>query len=107
MLQTFEFNSDRKRMSIIIRDGTTIKLYLKGADNMVLARLRKDVDQPFKDIVDRKLEDFSRKGYRTLVFAMKTISEAEYIQLKESLDDIAADADREEKISKIMSIYFS
>jgi len=98
LLQVFEFNSERKRMSVIVRDGTLIKLYMKGADNMVLERLRKDVDQPYKDIVNRKLEDFSIKGFRTLLFAMRTMSEDEYIKLKGRLDDIAAEADREEKI---------
>ncbi len=98
ILQSFEFNSDRKRMSVIIRDGTTIKLYMKGADNAVLARLDKNVEQIYDKPVNKKLEDYSRKGYRTLVFAMKTMSEEEYKGLKERLDDVAAAEDREEKI---------
>ena len=32
----FEFNSDRKRMSVIIRDESKIKMYIKGADNVIL-----------------------------------------------------------------------
>jgi magnesium-transporting ATPase (P-type) len=36
-----EFSSDRKRMSILIKDPTDcrIKLYVKGADNVILARI--------------------------------------------------------------------
>jgi len=101
ILQSFEFNSDRKRMSVIIRDGTTIKLYMKGADNAVLARINKNVEQPYERQVNKKLEDYSRKGYRTLVFAMKSLTENEYKNLKEKLDDVAAAEDREDKIHQI------
>jgi magnesium-transporting ATPase (P-type) len=39
-LQLFEFNSDRKRMSAIIRDNKgIIKLYIKGADGIIKKRL--------------------------------------------------------------------
>jgi magnesium-transporting ATPase (P-type) len=36
-----EFTSDRKRMSVLIRDPKDgkVKLYVKGADNVVQARL--------------------------------------------------------------------
>ena len=105
ILQSFEFNSDRKRMSVIIRDGTTIKLYMKGADNAVLARLDKNTEQVYEKAVNRKLEDYSRKGFRTLVFAMKTMSEDEYKTLKERLDDVAAAEDREDKIRNLEFLF--
>jgi len=38
----FEFNSDRKRMSVIIKDTDGIfKFYMKGADALILPRLSK------------------------------------------------------------------
>ena len=43
LLNTFEFNSVRKRMSIIIRENNRIKLYIKGADNVIKARLGKKI----------------------------------------------------------------
>lgn len=42
LLEVFPFNSDRKRMSIVIRDGNYIKLYTKGADSIIKARLSPD-----------------------------------------------------------------
>lgn len=39
LLYSFEFNSDRKRMSVIIKDGDTYKLYIKGADSIIKSRL--------------------------------------------------------------------
>lgn len=35
----FEFNSVRKRMSIIIKDEGKYKMYIKGADNVIKKRL--------------------------------------------------------------------
>ena len=40
LLNSFEFDSTRKRMSVIVRDNGTIKLYIKGADNIIKARLK-------------------------------------------------------------------
>lgn len=46
-------------MSTIIRDQNgIIKLYIKGADSLIKARLGKN--QPYLQYVDQKLEYFSR-----------------------------------------------
>jgi magnesium-transporting ATPase (P-type) len=39
LLEVFPFTSDRKRMSVVIRSGGMIKMYTKGADSIVKARL--------------------------------------------------------------------
>ena len=39
VLQQFEFNSKRKRSSIIIEHEGTIKMLIKGADSAILERL--------------------------------------------------------------------
>ena len=39
VLKLLEFNSDRKRMSIIVKDEEMIKLYIKGADTELIRRL--------------------------------------------------------------------
>ena len=41
LLHLFEFDSDRKRMSVIIKHNGVIKLYTKGADSIIKARLSK------------------------------------------------------------------
>jgi len=107
VLQSFEFNSDRKRMSILLRDGSDLKLYVKGADNIILDRLNKDVSHPFLDSVSLKLEQFSRGGYRTLVYAMRIVTESEYKTLREKLDDLATAENREEKIGIFLFISIS
>ena len=42
LLEVFAFTSDRKRMSVVIRDNGIIKMYTKGADSIVKKRLAPD-----------------------------------------------------------------
>ena len=63
-------------MSVIIRDGKKIKLFIKGADNIIKLRLNKT--QPFLNFIDEQLSEFSKIGLRTLLMAMKVLSQKEY-----------------------------
>ncbi len=75
MLHTLEFSSDRKRMSVIISDLNEDKgrllLVTKGADEIILSRLRKEeelqVDK--KERILKVLYDYACEGLRTLVVA--------------------------------------
>ncbi len=78
LLFVFEFNSNRKRMSIIIKDGTKYKLYIKGADNVIRSRLNNNIDQPYLQTIEKKLDEFSKMGLRTLLIAWKELSTQEY-----------------------------
>jgi len=71
-----EFNSDRKRMSIILKDPKDglIKLYCKGADSIIKSRLdHNQIDKNLLGDTDEFLEKASMKGLRTLLMAMKVI----------------------------------
>lgn len=80
VLNVIEFTSTRKRMSVVVRcpDGT-IKLYIKGADTMILDRLGASAHQRkyFEDTV-KHLDEFAVTGLRTLCLALRTIEEEEY-----------------------------
>ncbi|XP_009068081.1 PREDICTED: phospholipid-transporting ATPase IK, partial [Acanthisitta chloris] len=77
VLAMLDFNSDRKRMSVLVRDPQgTIRLYTKGADTMILERLqRRGHDEAF---TERALDRFAEETLRTLCLASKEVSEAEY-----------------------------
>ncbi|CAO3642128.1 unnamed protein product [Mucor fragilis] len=77
ILNVCEFNSTRKRMSVVLRgpDGK-VKLYCKGADTVILERLSKD--NPFVEPTLAHLESYACEGLRTLCFAMRDISDDEY-----------------------------
>ena len=50
----FEFSSERKCMSVIIKEKDQIKLYVKGADNVIYKKLRQ-TNQPFITPVSDKV----------------------------------------------------
>lgn len=75
-LHVLEFSSERKRMSVILRDrkNGNIILYIKGADDMIFPRLSDgDVNE-----AQRNIEEFAQQGLRTLCIAARKISEEEY-----------------------------
>jgi phospholipid-transporting ATPase len=68
LLNVIEFNSTRKRMTVIVRnpDGKIVVM-CKGADSIILPLLRSDLQHV--DNTVRVLENFSREGLRTLLLA--------------------------------------
>lgn len=83
MYERMLFNSDRKRMSILISDPQDglYKLYTKGADSIILSRL--DTTQGSEEIKESSisfLDVASEKGLRTLLFAMRVIDQEEFKQ---------------------------
>jgi phospholipid-transporting ATPase len=65
-------------MSVIVKDKGLIKIYVKGADSIIIDRLNKTVNQPFLKKNEHHIQEFSKLGLRTLAIAMKIISEQEY-----------------------------
>ena len=85
LLNTLEFTSARKRMSVLLRKvggdaenaDRPIILFAKGADNVIFERLTAGDDR-FKKTTDAHLEEFASEGLRTLTLAYKRVSEEEY-----------------------------
>jgi magnesium-transporting ATPase (P-type) len=86
-LTILEFNSDRKRMSIIIRDPQSkrIELLCKGADSTVKALLRPG--QADLEPTQRIVDDLSVKGLRTLMMGKKYLTEDEYNRWNKDLQE--------------------
>lgn len=80
ILCTLEFNSTRKRMSVITRMPDTGKIYLfcKGADNIIFSRLTPNAQRELREKTANHLEEFASEGLRTLCLAEKELTEAEY-----------------------------
>lgn len=76
LLYLFSFTSDRKRMSVVVRREGVVKVFCKGADSIIEARLAER--QPFLDSVKGQIDEFARKGLRTLLFAEKIVPEARF-----------------------------
>lgn len=75
-----DFNSDRKRMSVLLQDPDDgkIKLYIKGADSIIKDRLDKSqLDPKFEAEIEDFLNTASKQGLRTLLMGMRVIEQNE------------------------------
>ncbi|OQR97796.1 phospholipid-transporting ATPase [Achlya hypogyna] len=76
VLEVLEFNSTRKRMSVVTRlPSGELYLYTKGADMMIYARLS-EASKPLESVTSQHMETYADDGLRTLAIAMKKLDEA-------------------------------
>ena len=77
VLKVNDFTSDRKCMSSIVEEVATGKVFVfvKGADSFVQKMLKtpNSTEEVAVDAVLDDIEDFSSKGLRTLMFAMREL----------------------------------
>jgi phospholipid-translocating ATPase len=80
VLNMLEFSSERKRMSVIVRhpDDLSIRMYIKGADNVIVDRLDFSAEIPYLANSKYAINLFAIKGLRTLVVAFKAIDPEQY-----------------------------
>eukprot|EP00698_Gefionella_okellyi_P014854 TRINITY_DN4136_c0_g2_i1.p1 TRINITY_DN4136_c0_g2~~TRINITY_DN4136_c0_g2_i1.p1 ORF type:complete len:1193 (-),score=298.49 TRINITY_DN4136_c0_g2_i1:16-3594(-) len=79
LLHNIEFTSKRRRSSVIVRTPEGhLKLLCKGADQMIFERLDKAKNSKFLQTTIDHLETYANQGLRTLVFASRDLSQAEY-----------------------------
>uniref|UniRef100_A0A8D0HHX0 Phospholipid-transporting ATPase n=1 Tax=Sphenodon punctatus TaxID=8508 RepID=A0A8D0HHX0_SPHPU len=77
VLAMLDFNSVRKRMSVLVRDPEdTIRLYTKGADTVILERLHDN--GPVEAYTMKALDSFAEETLRTLCLASKEVEEEDY-----------------------------
>jgi magnesium-transporting ATPase (P-type) len=76
ILHVFEFDSFRKRMSVVVKtqDGK-IKIYTKGADTVIFQRL---ADDSLVQVTSKHLDKFAHEGFRTLCCAYAYIDTDKY-----------------------------
>lgn len=99
LLREIEFNSDRKRMSIVAKIEDEIWCITKGADNIMAALLDQKLDQETVAALNR----FSKQGLRTLVIAMKKVPLPAYEAWMKDLNvaDAITDQTRNEKVAEV------
>lgn len=103
VLRFFEFNSDRKRASVIIRQNGVVRLLIKGADSIIEDRLSKTKPQPYLKGIKDYLTVFSSVGFRTLCMAEKVLTNEEWTQLEKDLQAASTSNNREKIIGSIRS----
>ncbi|XP_010528032.1 PREDICTED: phospholipid-transporting ATPase 10 [Tarenaya hassleriana] len=102
LLNILEFNSTRKRMSVIVRDEDG-KLFLlsKGADSVMFKRLAKNGRQ-FEAKTREHVNGYADAGLRTLILAYRELDENEYIEFSKKFNNAknSVSADREALIDE-------
>ncbi|XP_076891933.1 putative phospholipid-transporting ATPase 9 [Bidens hawaiensis] len=102
LLNVLEFNSARKRMSVIVRDEDGKLLLLsKGADSVMFARLAKD-GREFEEKTRKHVNEYADAGLRTLILAYRELTEEEYKEFNEKFTKAKnlVSADRDDLIDE-------
>ncbi|KAF2977549.1 hypothetical protein EK904_000302 [Melospiza melodia maxima] len=91
LLHILPFDSLRKRMSVVVRHPVSnqVVVYTKGADSVMMDLLRSasevhsnnsEIEEKIKERTQQHLDDYARRGLRTLCIAKKVMSDAEYAE---------------------------
>ncbi|CAN6270544.1 unnamed protein product, partial [Urochloa humidicola] len=101
LLDVLEFTSDRKRMSVVVKEGQTGKILLlsKGADEAILPRAYPEQQiQRYLEAV----EMYSQLGLRTLCLGWRDVDEDEYKEWSKNFQEASCSLDnRESKIAEV------
>ncbi|KAJ4297128.1 hypothetical protein N0V88_004046 [Collariella sp. IMI 366227] len=105
-LATYEFSRDRKSMSVLVQNGTSQKLFVKGAPESIIERCthallgrngkKVPLDRKLVDLLLKEVVDYGNKGLRVIALASrdnvnddpllhKAKSTAEYAALEQNL----------------------
>ncbi|XP_047466409.1 probable phospholipid-transporting ATPase VD [Mugil cephalus] len=88
LLHILPFDSNRKRMSVVVRHPLTgeVVVYTKGADSVIMdltetpkgAEQAQEIYGHIREQTQKHLEAYAREGLRTLCIAKKVLEEEEY-----------------------------
>ncbi|GMH87334.1 hypothetical protein TL16_g10823 [Triparma laevis f. inornata] len=105
ILMVIEFNSTRKRMSVVCKspEGKTL-LLCKGADNIIVERLKEQVQTPGDEHLsplaetNEHLGEFAEIGLRTLCLAYKELNEEEFKDVNEKWYQASLSIDNKDEL---------
>ncbi|KAJ9541372.1 hypothetical protein OSB04_027878 [Centaurea solstitialis] len=87
VLGMHEFDSDRKRMSVILGcPDKTVKVFVKGADTTMFNVIDKSLNSDVVKATETHLHSYSSIGLRTLVIGMRELSSQEFEQWRSSYE---------------------
>lgn len=114
LLTKIDFSSDRKRMSVVLKDLQTdgIFLFCKGADSMILSRLSEDNSPDDVEQTNLDVQAFSKEGLRTLAVGYKRLDttaftkwQERYAQAQEEVFNVLSEIDPQIKIREVDLYY--
>ncbi|XP_062211171.1 phospholipid-transporting ATPase 1-like [Phragmites australis] len=96
VLGLHEFDSVRKRMSVVVRfPDNNVKVLVKGADTSMLSILKQGIDDglynslhaKIREATENHLSSYSSEGLRTLVISSKNLMDAEFSEWQEKYEE--------------------
>ncbi|KAL1116082.1 hypothetical protein AAG570_005577 [Ranatra chinensis] len=86
LLKVLPFDSNRKCMSVVVRDPLTseIIVYCKGADSAIFPRL---VDPRAESTTEGQVAWYASQGLRVLVMARRTLTESDWSELRTAIEE--------------------
>lgn len=101
LLDTIEFSSKRKRMSVVVREANgQIRLYIKGADTVISNILAPGQEKLLRTTIAH-MDSFSNEGLRCLLVGYADIDEAWYTAWKDKYHQAKTDLEELEKKKKL------
>ncbi|XP_011344586.1 phospholipid-transporting ATPase ID isoform X5 [Ooceraea biroi] len=101
LLCILDFNNVRKRMSVILRKDGQLRLYCKGADNVIYERLKKGSEEIMAKTLDH-LNKFAGEGLRTLCLSVRDLDESFFNNWKQRHQEAAlSQENRDDKLDAI------
>ncbi|KAF8389835.1 hypothetical protein HHK36_024354 [Tetracentron sinense] len=103
LLNILEFNSSKRRMSVIVRNEEgKLLIFCKGADSVMFERLAKNGREFEKQTRDH-INEYADAGLRTLVLAYRELDEEEYEEFNEEFTKAknSVSADREAMVDEV------
>ena len=90
ILQKFDFTSERQCSSIVVEDLQTKKiiLYIKGSDKKIFGSLDEFSKGNIFPKTKKHVDQFAKRGLRTLCFGFKYIKKENYKQWEKKYNDI-------------------
>lgn len=108
VLGLHEFDSVRKRMSVVIRfPDNSVKVLVKGADTSMFCILANGIDRDdhVKTATQTHLVEYSSLGLRTLVVAARDLTDAELEEWQQKYEDASTSlTDRSAKLRQTASL---
>uniref|UniRef100_A0A1I8NPP0 Phospholipid-transporting ATPase n=1 Tax=Stomoxys calcitrans TaxID=35570 RepID=A0A1I8NPP0_STOCA len=100
-LHTLEFTSERRRMSVIVKDASGVRwIYTKGAESCIFPLCNKE-SQELITITDDHITDFARLGLRTLAIARRKIGDDEYGEFLKELKEASFSLDNRNELNEM------
>lgn len=82
-----EFDSDRKRMSVILGcPDKSVQVFVKGADTSMFSVIDKSLSMNVMHATEAHLHAYSSRGLRTLVVGMRELSDRKFEQWHSSFE---------------------